>query len=400
MIYDFSLLCKLLYHATDFPVYLYQKKNLSLSFPEKALDYPPASEYLNTIRRWKKQMVCYQSDLTSYYGYFLLPDDTEILIGPVSNVSYSQEMLSSMRRKLGISKTEESSFHSFMSEIPVINTSVFVHFLTYSYYLLTGECITIDDLIGAGEDFSPLYQKVHNQYLEDIYEPQSTNDSDSEKIYWQEKRLMDIVEHGNTETLSVFSDLQVPHYFLDLHTDNLEYLKYTSITVLTLASRAAIRGGLSCDYSFRIEESYVRKIISLKTAESVGLLLAQALFDFTSHVAALKLTQRSDNMLMDALRYIQENCTQAITVCDVASHVGYSRTYLSRKFKEELHFSVSSFIMRCRLEHAKELLRYTNKSLSEISACLNFSSQSHFQKAFKEAFQVTPLAYRRTEKQE
>lgn len=398
MNYDLPLLCKLLYHATEFPVYLYCEEKLIYAFPEEAAQYPPAGKYLETIRLWKKQMVCYQSDLTTYYGYFLLPEGHEIMLGPVSNINYDKNTLNTMRRQFQIPKENAGTFEAFLTKIPVTNIATFVHFLTYSYYLLTGECITMDDLIGAGEDFSPLYQNVHHRYLEEIYQP--ADEQDYENIYWQENRLLSMVEHGNTETLANFSDIHLPRYQWNLPTDNLEYLKYTSVVVLSLASRAAIRGGLSCDFSFRIEESYMKKIIILKTSESIGLLLAQALSDFTSHVAGLKLIHRSDNMLMEAIRYIQENCTQAITVSDVAARVGYSRTYLAKKFKEELHFTVSSFVMRCRLEHAKELLRYTDKSLSEISACLGFSSQSHFHKAFREAFSVTPLVYRRTETSE
>lgn len=394
MNHDLPLFCRLLYNAAGFPVWLYSGDEMIYAFPEEAALYPPAKEYLDTIRCWKKQMVCYQSDMTCYYGYFLLPEGREIMLGPVSSISYDRTMLLTMRGHFHIPKENAQAFESFMTRIPVTNIAAFVYFLTYSYYLLTGICITMDDLVGAGEDFSPLFQNVHNQYLEEIYQPE--DELAYEHVYYQENRFLNIIEHGNIETLSSFSSVQIPNYLWNLPTDNLEYLKYASVVLLSLSSRAAIRGGLSCEFSFRMEESYMQKIIRMQTAESIGLLLTQAVADFTAHVAGLKLTHRSDNMLMEAIRYIQENCTQAITVCDVAAHVGYSRTYLSRKFKEELHFNVSSFIMRCRLEHAKELLRYTDKSLSEISACLNFSSQSHFQRAFRDAFHVTPLAYRKT----
>ncbi|WP_443647436.1 helix-turn-helix domain-containing protein [Blautia sp.] len=42
--------------------------------------------------------------------------------------------------------------------------------------------------------------------------------------------------------------------------------------------------------------------------------------------------------------------------------------------------------MRCKLKEGKELLQYTNKS---ISTFLCFSSQSHFQTAFKKQFGMT-----------
>lgn len=70
-------------------------------------------------------------------------------------------------------------------------------------------------------------------------------------------------------------------------------------------------------------------------------------------------------------------------------------TYLFKKFQQELGMSIGAYITQCRLREAKSLLRYTDKSLGEISSYLCFSSQSHFQNVFKKHFGVTPKEYRR-----
>ncbi|MBC3533984.1 AraC family transcriptional regulator [Ruminococcus sp. AM23-1] len=54
-------------------------------------------------------------------------------------------------------------------------------------------------------------------------------------------------------------------------------------------------------------------------------------------------------------------------------------------------------MLRCKLEEGKELLQYTNKSIRTISTFLCFSSQSHFQTAFKKQFGMTPNECRRME---
>ena len=79
----------------------------------------------------------------------------------------------------------------------------------------------------------------------------------------------------------------------------------------------------------------------------------------------------------------------------MAAFIRRSRSYITKKFKKELGFDISSFIMRCKLEEAKSLLTYTNKSLSEISSYLCFSSQSYFQNVFKKKYGMTPLQYRK-----
>ena len=57
---------------------------------------------------------------------------------------------------------------------------------------------------------------------------------------------------------------------------------------------------------------------------------------------------------------------------------------------------IGAYITHCRLREAKALLRYTDKSLGEISSYLCFSSQSHFQNVFKKHIGRTPLEYRKT----
>ena len=56
---------------------------------------------------------------------------------------------------------------------------------------------------------------------------------------------------------------------------------------------------------------------------------------------------------------------------------------------------MNSFIMRCKLEEAKSLLTHTDKSISEISSYLCFSSQAYFQNVFKKKYGITPNAYRK-----
>lgn len=98
--------------------------------------------------------------------------------------------------------------------------------------------------------------------------------------------------------------------------------------------------------------------------------------------------------IFECIQFITQHINDPIQVSDVAEHIGKSRSYLCEKFKKELGFDVSRFIMRCKLEEAKSLLTYSNKALSEISNYLCFSSQSYFQNVFKKKYGLTPKQYR------
>ena len=65
---------------------------------------------------------------------------------------------------------------------------------------------------------------------------------------------------------------------------------------------------------------------------------------------------------------------------------------------EDMGISLSHYIQQKKIEEAKKLLQFSDRSLSEIASLLNFSSQSHFQTIFRKSTGVTPLSYRKQTK--
>lgn len=121
-----------------------------------------------------------------------------------------------------------------------------------------------------------------------------------------------------------------------------------------------------------------------------------AVFDFTKRVADAKIPQGMSTEIFKCIQFISNHVNQNITVDMVALTLNMDRSTLSKKFKRELGFNISTFIMRRKLEEAKSLLRYTDKSISEISEYLCFSSQSYFQNVFKKKYGVTPNEFRKS----
>ena len=109
--------------------------------------------------------------------------------------------------------------------------------------------------------------------------------------------------------------------------------------------------------------------------------------------------QDLDIPVRECILYVQHHTNQPLTVQSVADALGYHRAYLSSCFSNTMGFCLNEYIYRCKLEEGKTLLTFTDKSISEISSYLCFSSQSHFQLRFKKAFHVTPAEYRKASKQ-
>jgi AraC-like DNA-binding protein len=214
--------------------------------------------------------------------------------------------------------------------------------------------------------------------------------------YEIENELMGYIEMGNLKGL--YSFLKHPKRINSgiLANDSLRHAKNLFICAITLVTRAAIRGGLSPQIAFQLSDIYIQLAEQLKDIESINSLLIQAMLEYTSRVASSSMPVSNDGTLNKIIEYVRINTNKNITVSDIAKNFGFSRSYLSHKFKKAFGIELKAFIMQCKLEEAKFLLKYSNKSISEISSYLCFSNQSHFQRAFKKQYGITPYNYRRT----
>lgn len=95
-----------------------------------------------------------------------------------------------------------------------------------------------------------------------------------------------------------------------------------------------------------------------------------------------------------AVDYINENYMHALSVSDIADHVGISRTYLNRLFHQKYNSSVQDFLMNFKLDKAAFLLIYTEMPVKEISLNTGYRDPLVFSKAFKAKFEVSPKHYR------
>ena len=93
-------------------------------------------------------------------------------------------------------------------------------------------------------------------------------------------------------------------------------------------------------------------------------------------------------------QYIADHYKEKIYLQDVAEKMDLSETYLSRLFRKETGICFSDYVVDVRLEHAANLLKYSDESIPEIAEYVNFPSQSYMGKIFKKKYNLTPKQYR------
>jgi len=96
------------------------------------------------------------------------------------------------------------------------------------------------------------------------------------------------------------------------------------------------------------------------------------------------------------LQFIEENLTETIKVEELAALTKLSKTYFSRVFKSAFKESPYNYVLRRRMELAKELITETEGALSEIALDCGMADQAHLCKTFRKVFGTTPNQLRRS----
>ena len=105
--------------------------------------------------------------------------------------------------------------------------------------------------------------------------------------------------------------------------------------------------------------------------------------------------QEISRRLSKVIDYINSNYMEKITTSILSEICGLSKSYFILQFKNMTGLSPHKYIINIRLEKAKQMLKDTSNSISEISFDLGFYDIHSFSKSFKSKYGFTPSEYRK-----
>ncbi|MBC8081561.1 MAG: AraC family transcriptional regulator [Gorillibacterium sp.] len=100
-----------------------------------------------------------------------------------------------------------------------------------------------------------------------------------------------------------------------------------------------------------------------------------------------------ERQLDQAIRWLFLQYTQSITIEQLAKSLGYHRTHLSRIFKQRTGQSPAQYLLKIRMEKAKELLG-RSLSITEVAASVGYSDPLYFSRQFRKWTGESPTDYR------
>lgn len=208
-----------------------------------------------------------------------------------------------------------------------------------------------------------------------------------------EKELMACIREGDLDRLIKMADRTMDGEEGILSKDNpLRSQKNLAICMVTLATRAAIDGGLASEYAFTLSDLYIQQIETIKDVKNLASLGDRMLLELTRQVRRVRQSGYSQP-ISKSVQHIHKHLYETHNLETLAETAGLSVHYFSQRFKEEVGFPVMAYVQKEKIEEAARLIRSSDYSILEISNSLGFFDQSHFTKVFKRWMGATPKKY-------
>lgn len=143
------------------------------------------------------------------------------------------------------------------------------------------------------------------------------------------------------------------------------------------------------------EEIFFDKLLKLKIIELI-LLLYRNFPPYYSDCSEDIDKPFSENKkpMQKALKYLEKNYQNVISLDDIANEAGLSNYYFSRLFKETTGINFISYLTHLRINKAEELIKMTKKNIIDIAYDTGFCSIRTFNRSFKKIRGCTPQSLR------
>lgn len=169
---------------------------------------------------------------------------------------------------------------------------------------------------------------------------------------------------------------------------------YHFIISAALVARYCISGGMEHEAAYGLSDFYIQKADQCTAVEKVSQLHNVMSIDYVKRMNVLKKDRICSKPVTECIDYIYSNLHSKITLSMLADYVKLNPSYLSRLFKQTTGVSASVYIQGKKVADARNLLRYTNFSVSDIASILAYPTQSYFIEVFKKHEGMTPKQYR------
>ena len=390
---DIKYVCTNLGNLSGIPVRLYKNNEQIFYYSLIQLLKDPFEIDKEQAFKLNDDVCYYQS---SYYYYYAIAniDDLKIVVGPTRQLPITNQELKSLAFSIGVPNSSIDVFIQEMSSLVSLPLMSLLQIMCMIYFALTGKKKSLESITIHEAKQTIIKDEIEKSNVDRNIE---TNNGPYNGLD-VENRLLDMVMRGDVAALNNFFESAPAVKGGSIAQEQLRQSKNIFIVTATLVSRAAIRGGIDVTSSLALSDQYIQRCELADSIDQITELSYRMVLDYAERVSKIKLGQNPSVLVIKVSNYIQQHLSDAIKVEDIAKALFMGRSRLSTNFKNETGINLSNYITMIKIDEAKRLLRYSDKSFTSIAMYLGFSSQSHFSQVFKKYTEITPFEYRQMHK--
>lgn len=133
----------------------------------------------------------------------------------------------------------------------------------------------------------------------------------------------------------------------------------------------------------------------LKLLETLYLIAESEEYTLISGTPVTGQHEKESDRLHTVFEFVMKHFSRSISVAEVASLVNLTENSFSRYFSQRTRKPFTVFVNEVRLSNACSLLVKSSRSVADICFACGFNNLSHFNRQFKRAYRMGPLAYRK-----
>ena len=80
---------------------------------------------------------------------------------------------------------------------------------------------------------------------------------------------------------------------------------------------------------------------------------------------------------------------------EISKNLGYNYSYVSRVFSTNTGLTIEKYLLKCKIDKVKELIKFQKFSIKEIAYLLDYNSLSHLSNHFKRETGMTPSQFKK-----
>ena len=211
---------------------------------------------------------------------------------------------------------------------------------------------------------------LHQLYIRD------SSEEYERYVLWLNANYIDSLSSSKTNLAQQLSEVKTSNNYL-IHNAQL------STTVCKLMKELIL---LDNDHSFGMD------IASNIAITNILLSINKYLLSGIDNITLTYNTKSQNPRISEIISLVDNNLAGDLTLDNIANQLFISKYYLTRLFKNETGTPLHQYIVKKRLVYAKELINQ-NMPISKVFQKAGFSDYSHFFRAFKNEFHVTPKEY-------